>query len=52
MNFIEELKKYIILEHDLQQMEFIECSFSGELVPLEVVEGLFDKYLKEMNKNV
>jgi hypothetical protein len=42
---IEELRKSIILENDLQNKE-IEFSFTGELIPFELVE----EGIKEVEK--
>jgi len=48
-NFLKELKDHIITEQDMRD-EFskgaIEMSFTGEWVPLEVVEGKFDEFIK------
>lgn len=49
---IEELRKYIITEHDLQNMESIECSLSGEMIPFEIVESSFDEFIKSLKKEI
>lgn len=43
---LDELRKHIITEFDLQSMEHIELSYTGELVPFEIVEEMFNKFLK------
>jgi len=48
---IEELRKSIINEADIQKQvdEYggIECSYTGELVPFEIVEGELRKYARQ-----
>ena len=41
-NFIEEIRNNprIVNESDLQKMEYIELSYTGELIPVEEVEGI------------
>jgi len=44
-NFLKELKKSIIKEADFQSGE-IEFSYTGELVPFEIVEDCFDEFIR------
>ena len=49
---LSEIRKYIINEADIQRQiaegEGIEFSYTGELVPFEVVEGKFRQFIKEI----
>lgn len=51
LDFLQEIKKGIILEKDLQNGE-IEFSYTGELVPFEVVEKEFIKFVRELSKEI
>ena len=54
-NFNEELKPHIITEQDMRD-EFskgsIEMSFTGEWVPLEVVEGKFKEFISKLKESI
>ncbi len=50
-NFIEELKKRIINEADLQSGA-IEFSYTGELVPFEQVEEKFKEFIKILREKL
>lgn len=45
-NLIQEIRKHIIHENDIQNAEAIEYSLSGELVPMEIAEGKFEEFIK------
>ncbi len=47
-NFIGKIRNNprIVNESDLQKMEYIELSYTGELIPVEEVEGKFDEFIK------
>ena len=49
---LSEIREYIINETDIQKQiaegEGIEFSYTGELVPFEVVEGKFKRFIKEI----
>lgn len=48
--FREEVRKGIILENDIQKGGVIECSFTGELIPFEIVDDLFDKFIVKLKE--
>lgn len=51
-NFIGEIRNNprIVNESDLQKMEYIELSYTGELIPVEEVEGKFDEFTKKLKE--
>ena len=49
---IEELRKYIVLENDIQNMKYIELSYTGELIPFEIVEGKFAEAVKKLKEEL
>jgi len=53
-NFIEEIRNNprIVKESDLQKMEYIELSYTGELIPVEEVEVKFGEFIKIVGEDV
>ena len=52
---IDELKKHIINENTIQKQiaegEGIEFSYTGELVPLEIVETEFNNFIESLGED-
>lgn len=53
-NFREAIRNNprIVNENDLQKMEYIELSLTGELIPVEEVEEKFEEFIRKLNEDL